>query len=288
VDVLPVGDNQLDRLQGLLLNSNPYVIDRLKQFESDMKCFGNPNNEKHELKLWMDTENAVFNIDEKDVFNVGFAYGLVGHGNYDYDLLWIAREILLHKMKNQPKDTILEKYLFWVTKYRISIDLYFVYLIKIHKEKKKEAIKLLTQDKKAEDHLNIINEYVYKNSWMQFTRFEHDTLRGTNKSSYLFNFMTRKVDRDTKNTNLDINTLVGITLNNLQQKTNTFEISESVMSANSKISLNQAIKKEKSLPALMANILTNQKNCSALENMIQKELIARKGQPKQAKLPISR
>ena len=100
--------------------------------------------------------------------------------------------------------------------------------------------------------------------------------------------MTRKVDRDTKNTNLDTNTLVGITLNNLQQKTNTFEISESVMSANSKISLNQAIKKEKSLPALMANILTNQKNCSALENMIQKELIARKGQPKQAKLPISR
>ena len=28
-----------------------------------------------------------------------FQYGLVGHGNKDYDLLWIAKQALIHRMR---------------------------------------------------------------------------------------------------------------------------------------------------------------------------------------------
>ena len=36
------------------------------------------------------------------MFNVGFKYGLVGHNNYDFDLLWVAQAALVDAMGENP------------------------------------------------------------------------------------------------------------------------------------------------------------------------------------------
>lgn len=83
-------------------------MNRVKKFEEDIKTFGNPTKSKDQLNLQSSNFESVAGLHESDITKMGFKYGLVGSGNKDTDLLWIAKEALLNRMKHQQKEAILK------------------------------------------------------------------------------------------------------------------------------------------------------------------------------------
>ena len=156
-----------------------------------MKEIGNPNKDKEELNLVPENDPKMTYITPEEVYKVGVKYGLIGPGNTDSDLMWIAREALLRTNKIP------------------TIDLYFVYLIKNQRLKKDHKIDELCEDLEEEQKYEAVKYFISENSWMKFTHYDHDINKGIKKQHYYFNFKTKERTSEPKETpNIGLNKAV--------------------------------------------------------------------------------
>jgi hypothetical protein len=61
------------------------------------------------LNITDEGDPLMLTIDEKDVITMGRIYGLIDHGTQDFDLLWIAREALLNRLKTDTKKQVFKQ-----------------------------------------------------------------------------------------------------------------------------------------------------------------------------------